>query len=67
MEIRQLRYFAVLAEELSFTNNYKTPLAQLDPMKTMLVMCHSENTFSKGKLRDTPSPIMRKTGLKLKN
>lgn len=55
------------AEEISFTNNYKTPLAQLDPSKVMLVICHSENTFSKHKLRDTPSPIMRKTGLKLRN
>ncbi len=35
------------AEEISFTNNYKTPLAQLDPSKVMLVICHSDNTFSK--------------------
>ena len=55
----------VYAEEISFTNNYKTPLAQLDPYKVMLVMCHSENTFSKNKLRESPSPMMRKTSLKL--
>jgi glycosyltransferase involved in cell wall biosynthesis len=57
----------IYAEEISFTNNYKTPLAQLDPLKVMLVMCHSENTFSKSKLRETPSPVMRKTGLKLRS
>jgi glycosyltransferase involved in cell wall biosynthesis len=56
----------VYAEEIGFTENYKTPLAQLDPMKVMLVMCHSENTFSKSKLRDSPSPMIRKTGLKLR-
>jgi glycosyltransferase involved in cell wall biosynthesis len=57
----------IFAEEISFTRNYKTPLAQLDPLKVMLVICHSENTFSKGKLRDSPSPVMRKTGLKLRS
>jgi glycosyltransferase involved in cell wall biosynthesis len=57
----------VFAEEISFTNNYKTPLAQLNPEKVMVVICHSENTFSKSKLRDTPSPVMRKTGLKLRS
>lgn len=57
----------VYAEEIGFTEHYKTPLAQLDPLKTMLVICHSENTFSKGKLRDTPSPVMRKTALKLRS
>ena len=56
----------VFAEEVSFTENYKTPLAQLDPMKVMLVICHSENTFNKSKLRDTPSSAFRKTSLKLR-
>ena len=56
----------VYAEEISFTKEYKTPCAQLDPLKTMLVISHSENTFSKSKLRDTPSPVMRKTALKLR-
>lgn len=54
------------AEEVSFTKNYTIPLAQLDPMKVMLVLCHSENTFNKGKLRDAESPVIRKTGLKLR-
>ena len=54
------------AEEVSFTDHYKVPMAQLDPMKVMLVMCHSENTYNKNKLRETPSPFMKKTGMKLR-
>ncbi|MEI6360455.1 MAG: hypothetical protein WCO50_09030, partial [Synechococcus sp. ELA619] len=55
------------AEEVQFTNEYKEPLVQLDPLKVMLVMCHSENTFNKAKLRVNPAPTIRKTTLKLKN
>jgi glycosyltransferase involved in cell wall biosynthesis len=54
------------AEEMSFTKNYTIPVAQLDPMKVMLVMCHSENTFNKEKLRTSDSPVIRKTALKLR-
>jgi glycosyltransferase involved in cell wall biosynthesis len=56
----------VYAEEIVFTNEYKTPLAQLDPMKTMLVMAHAENTFNKNKLREEASPVVKKTALKLR-
>jgi glycosyltransferase involved in cell wall biosynthesis len=55
------------AEEVSFTKEYSEPLAQLDPMKVMLVICHPENTFSKSKLREKPTPFMRKSGMKLTN
>ena len=55
------------AEEVEFTNNYKTPLYQLDPMKVMLVICHAENTFSKHKLRDTENPLVKKSSYKLKS
>ena len=55
------------AEEVEFTRHYSSPLAQLDPKKVMLVMCHSENTYSKSKLRIDPSPNMKKTALKLRN
>ena len=53
------------AEEISFTKQYSIPLGQLDPMKTMLVMCHSENTFNKNTLRTNPSPLVRKTNVKV--
>jgi glycosyltransferase involved in cell wall biosynthesis len=55
------------AEEVSFTKTYSEPLAQLDPLKVMLVIAHSENTFNKSKLRDSPSPVFRKTALKLRS
>ena len=55
------------AEEQSFTKRYSIPLVQLDPIKTMLVMCHSENTFNKNKLRTDESPFVRKTQLKLQS
>lgn len=57
----------VYAEEVSFTNSYSEPLVQLDPDKVMLVICHSDNTFNKKKLRNDPTPFFRKTGLKLRN
>ena len=53
------------AEEIEFTEKYKAPLQQLDPYKVMLVMCHGSNTYSKHKLRETPSPVMKKTTLPL--
>jgi len=57
----------VFAEEVSFTNTYTSPLAQLDPRKVMLVMCHSENTFNKHTLRSADNPAIRKTALALKH
>ena len=56
----------VFAEEVQFTNTYSAPLAQLDPMKVMLVMCHSDNTYNKHKLRTAENPHIHKTSLKLK-
>ena len=53
------------AEEVGFTKRYSLPLTQLDPSKTMLVMCHSENTYNKDKLRTQYSPVVKKTHLKI--
>lgn len=55
------------AEEIEFTNQYRSPLAQLDPMKTMLVICHSSNTYDKRQLRHPDNIHMIKTSLKLRN
>lgn len=57
----------LFAEEVSFTKKYSTPLAQLDPMKTMLVICHSKNTFNKNKLRQEQSPLVKKTKMKIQS
>jgi glycosyltransferase involved in cell wall biosynthesis len=55
------------AEEKSFLESYKHPMIQLDPLKVMLVMSHSENTFDKKKMRETPNPFVKKTGMKIKD
>lgn len=56
------------AEEKSFLEEYKHPMIQLDPMKVMLVMSHSENTFDKKKLRnDENNPFVKKTSMKIKD
>jgi glycosyltransferase involved in cell wall biosynthesis len=53
------------AEERSFLNSYTEPMIQLDPMKVMLVISHSENTFDKTKLRDN-NPMFKLSKLKIK-
>jgi glycosyltransferase involved in cell wall biosynthesis len=54
------------AEEQSFLENYTQPIIQLDPMKTMLVMSHSENTFDKDRFRNDPTnTFVVKTKLQL--
>jgi glycosyltransferase involved in cell wall biosynthesis len=55
------------AEEKSFLESYIHPMIQLDPFKVMLVMSHSENTFDKRKMRETPNPFVKKTTMKLKD
>lgn len=54
------------AEEIVFTNSYTSPLVQLDPIKVMVVICHSENTFSKDKLRKSDNPFIKRSGFKLR-
>jgi hypothetical protein len=55
------------AEEKSFLDSYKNSLIQLNPMKVMLVMSHSDNTFDKSILRAAENPFIKKTPLKLKD
>uniref|UniRef100_A0A6C0CN71 Glycosyltransferase 2-like domain-containing protein n=1 Tax=viral metagenome TaxID=1070528 RepID=A0A6C0CN71_9ZZZZ len=47
---------ACLAEEKEFLKNYTIPFAQLDPLKTILVFSHVQNTFDKKRLLETPNP-----------
>jgi glycosyltransferase involved in cell wall biosynthesis len=53
------------AEEKSFLDQYKNPIIQLDPMKVMLVISHSDNTFDKTELRTANNPMIKKTDLTL--
>jgi hypothetical protein len=41
---------AALAEEKHFLKNYTIPFVQLDPLKTILVFSHIQNTFDKREL-----------------
>ena len=43
---------AALAEEKAFLKNYTVPFVQLDPLKTILVFSHIQNTFDKRNLLD---------------
>ena len=55
------------AEEKSFLDDYVHPMIQLNSLKTMLVISHSENTFNKRKLRDEPNPLIKKMSMKLRD
>ena len=56
------------AEEKSFLDNYKHPMSHLNPLKVMLVMSHSDNTFDKKKMREQENnPFVKKTQMKLRD
>jgi glycosyltransferase involved in cell wall biosynthesis len=44
--------FVTMTEEISFLDNYKYQMVQLDPKDTILVICHSDNTVDKMTLRE---------------
>jgi len=58
---------AVLAEEKYFLKNYTVPFIQLDPLKTILVFSHEQNTFDKRKLIDTNNKMCNESALQVKN
>jgi glycosyltransferase involved in cell wall biosynthesis len=64
---RKYDELVAFAEEKSFLEDYKNPLIQLDPMKVMLVISHSDNTFDKTTLRNKENPLIKKTSLSLKD
>ena len=51
---------ASLAEEKAFLKDYTVPFVQLDPLKTILVVSHEQNTFDKRKLLENPHPQLVK-------
>ena len=44
--------FVTKTEEITFLENFKHPMIQLNPLSTILVICHEDNTADKNKLRD---------------
>jgi glycosyltransferase involved in cell wall biosynthesis len=61
--------FVTHSEEKSFLDNYKHPMIQMDPFKTILVMSHNSNTFDKKQFlgEDNKNPFVKKTAMKLKD
>ena len=57
---------AVLAEEKHFLKNYTVPFVQLDPMKTILVFSHEQNTFDKRRLIQKENKMCHETNVKCK-
>lgn len=51
-DIHKYDEYVTYAEERSFLENYKNQMIQLDPKKTILVICHSDNTVDKHNLRE---------------
>ena len=67
--LKQTRYEdnAVLAEEKFFLKDYTIPFVQLEPLKTILVFSHEQNTFDKRKLIDTNNKMCNESALKVKH
>jgi glycosyltransferase involved in cell wall biosynthesis len=56
---------ATKAEEKKFMDDWTTPVHQLKPEETMLVLCHAHNTFDKRILLTQNNPLMRKVKVKM--
>lgn len=44
--------FVTHAEESSYLDNYSNPIIQLNPLSTIMVICHKDNTVDKNTLRE---------------
>ena len=53
-----------LAEERAFLQNYTIPFVQLDPMKTILVFSHTQNSYDKRDLLLKPNKLMQKSNVR---
>jgi len=58
---------AVLAEEKHFLKNYTVPFVQFDPLKTILVVSHEQNTFDKKRLVNPNNKFCKESTLNVKN
>ena len=54
-----------LAEEREFLKNYTIPFVQLDPLKTILVFSHTQNTFDKKRLLENPNKLFTESSKKV--
>jgi glycosyltransferase involved in cell wall biosynthesis len=51
-DVHKYDEYVTKAEEVSFLDNYKYPMIQLQPKKAILVICHGDNTADKKILRE---------------
>lgn len=58
--------FVTKAEEITFLENFKHPMIQLNPSTTILVICHEDNTADKNELRDEHMKHMKEVNSKFK-
>ena len=58
---------ALLAEEKHFLKNYTIPFVQLDPLKTILVISHEQNTFDKRRLISPDNKQCNESALRPQN
>ena len=56
---------AVLAEERHFLKDYSVPFVQFDPLKTILVFSHEQNTFDKRRLINDQNKFCNESSLKV--
>jgi glycosyltransferase involved in cell wall biosynthesis len=58
--------FVTKAEEITFLENFKHPMIQLNPLSTILVICHTDNTADKNELREEHLGMIGKLQSKFK-
>ncbi len=58
---------AVLAEEKHFLKDYTVPFVQFDPLKTILVFSHEQNTFDKRRLINDKNKFCSESSLLVKS
>jgi len=58
---------AILSEEKYFLKDYTIPMVQLDSKKTILVVCHSQNTFDKHRVIQNESKYCVESALTIKH
>jgi hypothetical protein len=58
---------AILSEEKHFLKDYTIPMVQLDSKKTILVVCHSQNTFDKHRVIQNESKYCVESSLTIKH
>jgi hypothetical protein len=58
---------AILSEEKYFLKDYTIPMVQLDSKKTILVVCHSQNTFDKHRVIQNESKYCVESVLTIKH